>query len=114
MCRFPLESVGHHACSGTDRPFFHRPAGRAIQRRHHMLLRHMTALDIVQPSIVTFGDDGCERIVFYSDRRILLDHPTYDAVGDARDIERIREGDRVFKKSGLRHPGEAGHFASTV
>ena len=79
-----------------------------------MLLGHVAPLNIVQSSIVTFSDNRRQRIVGNADIRILCNHPTHKAVGHARDVERIREGDGIFKKSGLGHPSKAGHFTSAI
>ena len=74
----------------------------------------MAALNVVQSAIVALGHDRCERVIRDTDLRILCDHPAHDAVRHAWDIERVREGDGIFKEARLRDPCEAGHFSGAV
>src|SRR5437870_4643007 len=74
----------------------------------------MASLDVVEPAVVPLGDDRREGVVPDADLGIPADDPTHDSVGDAGQVERVGEGDRVFKKAGLFHPGESRHLAGPV
>ena len=74
----------------------------------------MPPLNVIEPSIVAFGDHWRQGIVGNADLRIAGDHPVHDPVGHSRHVQRICEGNRILQKSRFGDPGKAGHLASPI
>ncbi len=74
----------------------------------------MAALDVVQATVITFGNDRGEGVVGDADSRVAAEHPADDAIGDPRHIERIGQGDGIFEKSRFGHPRQTSHFSGAI
>ena len=74
----------------------------------------MPPLNVIEPSIVAFGDHRCQGIVGNADLRIAGDHPVHDSVGHSGHVQRICEGNRILQKSRFGNPSEACHLASPI
>src|SRR5262249_23509716 len=98
----------------TDGPFLYNSSGSTVERLHHIRLRNMPPLNVIQSPIVTFGNDRCQGVVGNADLRIAGDHPTHDSIGHSRHVQRICESDRILEEARFADAGKTGHLAGSV
>src|SRR6267378_433255 len=109
-----FEFVADHSGATADVAFFDSAAACGIDRVEGVFRFDVEAVDIVEPAIPSFGDDGERPPVARGIGLAVGDAPLNDGI--AHDADAVRVGDHhgTFQKTGLFHPRGAGHFAIAV
>ena len=103
-----------HAGSGPDAAARKLARRRGVEERNDVAGRHRPRLNVVEQSVIAFGDDRQRNVVASADRRVMLDYPADDTVGRASDVQRVGQHDRLLEVTGLIDPVRAGHLAVAV
>src|ERR1044071_945428 len=74
----------------------------------------MPSLNVVESSIIAFGNHRRQGIVGNANLRIMRDHPVHDPIGHTWHIQWIGQGNRILEKTRFADPGKAGQFASPI
>src|SRR5262249_29371132 len=75
---------------------------------------YMEAVDVVEPAVPGFGDDGKRPPVFVRAKSLVLDRPANHGVANDTDAVRIGDHDWTDEKTGFFYPGSSGHFAVAI
>ena len=76
-----------------------------------MLRLDMEAVDVVQTSVIGFGDDRQQPRLLH----LAMPHgPHNGCVSHGADAVRVSDEDRAFEETAFVNPGRAGHLAVAV
>src|SRR5712675_1222072 len=79
-----------------------------------MLGLHVEAVDVVEPAVPGFGNNGQRPPVAGGIGLAVRDAPLDDRVAHHADAVRVGDHHRAFEEAGFFYPGGAGHFAIAV
>src|SRR5205814_6734200 len=87
---------------------------RSVERTKHVFGFHVKTIDVIEPAIPSFGDDGQTPPVSGSVGRAVLNSPGDDSVTRDTDAMRVRNHDWSFQKPAFVYPRCAGHLAIAI
>src|SRR6266576_1162670 len=87
---------------------------RSVECTKHVFGFHVKTIDIIEPAIPSFGDDGQTPPVSGGVGCAVFDSPGDDSVTRDTDAMRVRNHDWSFQKPTFVYPGCAGHLAVAI
>src|SRR5881392_2872237 len=87
---------------------------RSVERMKHVFGFHMKTIDIIEPAIPSFGDDGQTPPILGGVGCAVFDSPGNDSVTRDADAMCVRNHDWSFQKPAFVYPRGACHFAVAI
>jgi len=109
-----FEFVADHSGAAADIAFFDGAGVGDVEGVPGVFGMNVESVDVVEPAVPGFGNDGQGPEVAFHVRRRVLHFPGDDGV--AYDPDAVRVGDHYgsVEKAGVFDPGGSGHFAVAV
>lgn len=110
-----LELVAAHAVATTDVAFGHRAGSGAVQRGQCVGLRHVLAVDVVVPAVISLGHYGHgPQVLARPDRRVVPDRPANGRMVDDADAVGVGDADGAEEVTRVLDPVGARHLAIAI
>src|SRR6267378_4719306 len=109
-----LEFVADHSRPAADVAFFDSAGVCGINGVEGVLGFDVEAVDVVEPAVPSFCDDGERPPVAGGIGLAMSNTPLNDGVADDADAVRVGDHYGTFEKTGFFDPGRAGHFAVAI
>jgi hypothetical protein len=109
-----FEFVADHARSAADVAFFDGAGASDVEGVEGVFGVNVESVDVVEPAVPGFGDDGQRPPVAFHIGRAVFNLPGDDGVADDADAVRVGDHDGAVEEAGIVDPGGAGHFAVAV
>ena len=87
---------------------------RGVDCLERVFRLHVETVDVVQPTVPGFRDDGQRPPVTGGIGLAVRDAPLNHRVANDSDAVRVGDHHRALEEAGLLHPSGAGHFAISV
>src|SRR5260370_426908 len=107
-------AAGDAAVAAANAAFFDRTGFRGVDGVEGVLGLDVEAVDVVEPAVPGFGNDGKRPPVAGGIRLAMRDAPLDDRVAHHANAVRVGDHHRSFEEAGFFDPGGAGHFAVAV
>src|SRR4029077_7027333 len=107
-------ATADHTCATAHVAFLDGTGFRGVDGVEGVLGLDVKPVDVVEPAVPRFGDDGERPPVAGRIGLAVRDAPLNDRVADHADAVRVGDHHWAFEEAGLFDPGRAGHFAVAV
>src|SRR5579863_3331754 len=109
-----FEFVADHACAAADIAFFDGAGVSDVEGVPGVFGADVESVDVVEPAVPSFGDDGERPEITFHVRAAVFDFPGDDGVADDADAVGIGDHDGAVEEAGVVDPGSPGHLAVAV
>src|SRR5208283_5155193 len=100
--------------SATEVAFFDRAGVSHVEGVPGVFRVNVESVDVVEPAVPGFGDDGQRPPVALHIGRAMFHFPCDDGVADDTNAVRVGDHDRAIQEAGIVDPGGTSHFAVAV
>src|SRR5258708_31955832 len=109
-----FEFVADHSHTAADVAFLNWTGSCGINGMESVFGLDVKAVDVVEPAIPCFRDDGQRPPITGGIGLAVRDTPLNDSVANDADAVRVGDHYRTFEEARLFDPGRAGHFTIAV